>query len=74
MKHFNESEIIRFHEFTTTSGEMKKVPLAYPKLTESAVPRKFPNLTKYLSSDPPKTRPDAEKKWGKFVKTGRKSA
>nr|CAH7766116.1 unnamed protein product [Callosobruchus chinensis] len=40
----------------------KKVPLAYPKLCERAIPRNFPNLPKYLSSDPPRTWADQEKR------------
>nr|CAI5821908.1 unnamed protein product [Callosobruchus analis] len=52
-KHFSQFDIIWFHEFITPPCEIKKVPLAYPKLCENAIPRNFPNLPKYLSSHPP---------------------
>ncbi|VEN45422.1 unnamed protein product [Callosobruchus maculatus] len=71
-KHFSESDVIRFHEFKTPSGEIKKVSLAYPKLCESATPRKFPNLPNYLSSDPPRTRADPEKRRENFLQCGKK--
>nr|CAI5867680.1 unnamed protein product [Callosobruchus analis] len=45
-----------------TSVRNKKVPLAYPKLSENAIPRNFPNLPKYLPSDSPRIRADPEKR------------
>lgn len=61
-KHFYDFDIIRYHEFTLPSGENKKVPLKYPKLSESAIPRKFKDLPKYLSSEPAKKRVNPEER------------
>lgn len=61
-KHFHDSDIIRYHEFTLPSGENKKILLKYPKLSESAIPRQFDNLPKYLSSAPAKKRTNPEER------------
>lgn len=66
-KHFCDSDIIRHHEFTTASGETKKVPLKYPKLVETAIPRKFEQLPKYLSSEAAKKRLDPEDRHQSFL-------
>lgn len=59
--HFIDDHIIRFETFTTPNGDIKKVPLKYPKLKESAVPSIFNNLPKYLSlSQEKNTRKDPE--------------
>lgn len=60
--HFCNSDILRYHEFSLPSGEVKKVPLKYPKLSKDAVPRFFKNLPKYLSNTKVQNRSDPEKR------------
>jgi len=59
-KHFCDSEIIRYEEFSLSSGELKRLPLKHPKLSESAIPHIFPDLPKYLSFKQNKTRKNPE--------------
>lgn len=48
IKHFHECDIIKADTWES-NGEIKQIPLRYPKLKAEAIPNIFNNLTKYLS-------------------------
>lgn len=59
-----ETDIVRYHEVKLTNGTIHRTKLDCPYLKPHAVPRIFPNLPAYLSSDkkprkPPKDRVSA---------------
>ncbi|KAH0813849.1 hypothetical protein GEV33_008942 [Tenebrio molitor] len=64
IKHFHESHIIKHQPYKNpTSGEIQKLLLQHPKLTEDAIPKVFDNLPAYLSKkEPPaRTSPDCRR-------------
>jgi hypothetical protein len=64
IKHFHESHIIKYQPYKNpTPGEIQKLLLQHPKLTEDAIPKVFDNLPEYLSKkEPPaRTSPDCRR-------------
>lgn len=56
-KHFRDSDVIRFDEFTNRKGEKIKVPRKNPKLKKNAYPCIFENCSENLSEKEPDPEP-----------------